>query len=70
MMYSVMKQTRQNKELTQQELSKILGISRSTYAGWENGIDTISLLRLNDLCDYLDISLDYLCGKKKDSTIM
>ena len=61
MMYSVMKQERENKELTQQELSKILGISRSTYAGWENGIDTISLLRLNDLCDYLDISLDYLC---------
>ena len=52
MMYSVMKQTRQNKELTQQELSEILGISRSTYAGWENGIDTISLSRLNDLCDY------------------
>ena len=41
MMYSVMKQERENKELTQQELSKILGISRSTYAGWENGIDTI-----------------------------
>lgn len=61
-MYSVMKQTRQNKELTQQELSDILGISRSTYAGWENGIDTISLSRLNDLCDYLDISLDYMCG--------
>ena len=65
MMYSVMKQTRQNKELTQQELSEILGISRSTYAGWENGIDTISLSRLNDLCDYLDISLDYICGISK-----
>ena len=62
MLCDVMKKTRQNKELTQKELSDILGISRSTYAGWENGIDTISLSRLNDLCEYLDISLDYMCG--------
>lgn len=62
MFYDLMKQTRENKELTQKELSKKLGISRSTYAGWENGIDSISLSRLNDLCNYLDISIDYLCG--------
>ena len=62
MTYGVMKRTRENKELTQKELSEILGISRSTYAGWENGIDTIPLSKLNDLCNYLDISLDYMCG--------
>ena len=61
-MYNVMKKTRENKELTQQELANIIGVSRSTYAGWENGIDTIPLSRLNDLCNYLDISLDYMCG--------
>lgn len=61
-MCEVMKQTRENKELTQKEVSKILGISRSTYAGWENGFETISLARLNKLCDYFDISLDYMCG--------
>ena len=62
MTYGVMKRTRENKELTQKELSEILGISRSTYAGWKNGIDTIPLSKLNDLCNYLDISLDYMCG--------
>ena len=48
MLYDLMKKSRENKELTQKELSKKLGISRSTYAGWENGIDSISLSRLND----------------------
>ncbi len=62
MIYDVMKKERENKELTQKELSSILGISRSTYAGWENGLDIISLPRLNELCDFLDISLDYICG--------
>lgn len=61
MLYDVMKKTRENKELTQKQLSDILGVGRSTYAGWENGIDTIPLYRLNDLCNYLDISLDYIC---------
>ena len=65
MTYDVMKKTRENKELTQQELSKMLGISRSTYAGWGNGIDTIPLSKLNDLCNYFDISLDYMCGMSK-----
>ena len=41
MIYDVMKKERENKELTQKELSNILGISRSTYAGWENGLDII-----------------------------
>ena len=72
-MYNVMKKTRENKELTQQELANIIGVSRSTYAGWENGIDTIPLSRLNDLCNYLDISLDYICkltnDKKRDNII-
>lgn len=60
-MYSVMKKYRENKELTQQELSNIIGVSRSTYAGWENGIDTIPLSKLNEICNYFDISLDYMC---------
>lgn len=49
-------------DLTQREMSEILGVSRSTYAGWENSIDNIPLTKLNDFSNYFDISLDYLCG--------
>ena len=62
----MMKETREDKDLTQNELSDIIGVARSTYAGWENGIDTIPLSRLNDLCNYFDISLDYMCGISKN----
>ena len=47
---------------TQKELASILGVSRSTYAGWENGLDAIILPKLNDFCNYYGVSLDYICG--------
>ena len=81
MIYLKMKEIRENKEDTQDKIAKILGVSRSTYAGWENGIDNIPLLKLNDFCNYYKVSLDYICGltnvkkidilnKERDSVII
>lgn len=57
-----MKEIREYYDKTQQELADILSVSRSTYAGWENGIDSIPLFKLNDFCNYFNISLDYICN--------
>ncbi len=61
-MYDRIKDIRTYYDDTQIELAKHLKVSRSTYAGWENGIDSIPLVKLNDFCNYYDISLDYICG--------
>ncbi len=58
-----LRELRQSKQLTQEELSKILKIPRSTYANYENGSrepdnNTISLIS-----DYFNVSVDYLFGK-------
>lgn len=57
-----LKDIREYYDNTQKEIANILNVSRSTYAGWENGIDTIPLLKLNDFCNHYNISLDYVCG--------
>ena len=57
-----MKDLRLYYDNTQQEIANALCVSRSTYAGWENSIDSIPLLRLNDFCNFYEISLDYICG--------
>ena len=62
MIYERMKDIRTYFDNTQKELSNYLKVSRSTYAGWENGIDAIPLLKLNEFCNYYGISLDYICG--------
>ena len=62
MKYNRMKEIRTYFDKTQKEMSEILGVSRSTYAGWENGLDSIPLLKLNNFCNYFNICLDYICG--------
>ena len=62
MIYERMKDIRTYFGNTQKELAGILGVSRSTYAGWENGLDAIILPKLNYFCNYYGVSLDYICG--------
>lgn len=62
MIYERMKDIRTYFDNTQLELANYLKVSRSTYAGWENGIDIITLPKLNDFCNYYGIRLDYICG--------
>ena len=62
MIYERMKDIRTYFGNRQKELADILGVSRSTYAGWENGLDAIILPKLNDFCNYYGVSLDYICG--------
>lgn len=67
--FEKMKDIREYFDKTQQELADVLNVSRSTYAGWENGIDSIPLSKLNDFCNYFGISLDYMCGINKTKKI-
>lgn len=62
MIYERMKDIRTYFDNTQKELSEYLNVNRSTYAGWENGIDAIPLLKLNEFCNFYGVSLDYICG--------
>ena len=45
--------------ISQKAIVEFLNVSKGTYSAWENGQDIIPLLRLNDVCNYLNISIDY-----------
>lgn len=69
MNYERMKEIRTYFDNTQKQLADYLNVSRSTYAGWENEIDSIPLLKLNEFCNYYKISLDYICGLSNQKKI-
>lgn len=55
-----LKDIREDKDLTQKEIAKILNITQPTYSAFENGTKIIPLKHLNTLCNYYDVSLDYI----------
>ena len=60
--YSKLKDIREDKDISQEEISKILNIPRSTYSMWEIGISIIPLPYLCKLSDYFNYSIDYILG--------
>ena len=59
-MFKRIKKMREEKELTQNEIAKILGVTQQTYSIWENGIKFIPLKHLNTLANYYNVDMDYL----------
>ena len=53
------KRIREEKDLRQQDVADALHIKRSTYSSYETMRDIIPLKHLNNLCNLLNISLDY-----------
>lgn len=48
--------------LTQDEMGKILGVSRVAVSQWETTKEIIPLKKLNIYSDYFDVNFDYLLG--------
>lgn len=57
------KYLREKEQLTQDELSKALGISRSTIASWESERRVPELGTAELLADFFNVSVDYLLGR-------
>ncbi len=57
-----LRELRLNKKLTEAQIADILGVSRITYSHYEVDERVIPLERLNDLCNYYNISVDYVFG--------
>ena len=63
------KMLRENKQLSQSDLSKRLGITRSSINAWEMGISTPSTTYLVELSQIFHVSLDYLLGLDKNVSL-
>ena len=53
---------RKAKKITQQQMAEIIHISRTGYSSWEQGLSQPSLVHLVKLCQYFNVSSDYLLG--------
>lgn len=61
-MYLRIKDARENKDLTQQELAEYLQCDQSLYSKYERGLREVPLQIMYKLARYYDTSIDYLVG--------
>lgn len=57
-----LEQLRYEKELTQQQMADILGITRQAYGNYENGKREPDFITIKKLASFFGVSLDYLLG--------
>jgi len=61
-MYERVRNLREDKDLTQQDIANILNISQTTYSRYENGRLDIPSVSLVKLADFHKTSIDYIVG--------
>ena len=62
-----LKNTREELELTQEQLGQILGVSRKTISGWETANDPMPLDKLVHFCNLYHYSLDFITNLSNEN---
>ncbi len=56
---------REDHDKTQQEIANILDTSQTMYARYERGANELPIRHLITLCQYYNVSADYILGLKQ-----
>ena len=63
-MTSNLKKLRQERNIKQQDLANILGVSVDAVSSWERGLRTPSIAMINNLAEFFQVDKEYLMGLK------
>jgi len=64
-----LKRLRFEKDITQAEFAKVIGVAQQTVGSWEKGNSAPNYDTLNKIADYFNVSADYLLGRKSANKI-
>ena len=62
-MYQRIRDLREDRDLTQKELARLLKIHQTTYSDYELGRLNVPVAVLHQLADFYGVSVDYLLGR-------
>ena len=56
----ILRELREDRDLTQTDIARLLGTTQQVYARYERGINELPLRHLQTLCRYYGVSADYI----------
>lgn len=60
--FEIIRELREDSDLTQQQLAAVLGTTQQVYSRYEKGINELPLRHLVTLCEFYNVSADYILG--------
>ena len=63
--HEIIRQLREDADLTQMQVAEKIGTTRQYYNKYENGLHSISTQVLKKLCELYHVSADYILGLPK-----
>lgn len=70
MLYRRIRDLREDKDMTQQQIANILHVNRRTYSAYENGVNSMTPETLVAIADYFNVSIDYLLERTDNPDIL
>lgn len=63
MKFTRLREIREDRDIKQKDIAKMLNVSQNTYSQYENGIIQLTAESLIKLADFYNVSVDYLLGR-------
>lgn len=70
MLFPRLKDLREDCDMKQKDIAKLLNIRQNVYSRYERGFQNIPLEHLLFLADYYNVSTDYILGRTNDPTFI
>lgn len=64
MVYTKIRELREDRDLKQREVAEYLNVSQNTYSQYENGVISLTAETLVKLAEFYKVSVDYLLGRE------
>ncbi len=63
MRFKNLKAIREDNDIKQREIAKVINVSQNTYSQYENGVISLTAEVLIKLSDFYNVSIDYLLDR-------
>ena len=69
MQFKNMKGLREDRDIKQKDIAKVLNVSQNTYSQYETGVISLAAEILIKLSDYYGVSIDYILDRTNNPDV-